>query len=443
MEKTKRREFMYRLLCLTLAALVGISFVPFIEGSAYAAALNGAEDAQTFEVMEDGSEAGDAAPDDVDITEPAEADGDVEYVDADDISETVMIGSLSEGLANAGLFGLSKGGVGIQEASIEELPAGTYSVESSKKGNIITYTGTINAPYKFGSMYLDGPNIKLGTINSSSINYSIDMSYFDVGYHTVILEVLDQSSGSLIDYIGEPYIAVNPTIKPDSKGSIEAYSTYIRFWPYSFGTNDDARLYMEYKPVKAKTWKRSGYMESNMIVSYYDQIYKISGFKPNKKYSTRIRYGVSAEYNYDNKTYTFYGPTLSTGSFKTGAKKKPKIKSVRAKAVSVKYHKVRHYGPYTGVYLYTEKFYTCKVKVTIKLKKKPGAKGLEVSLANGGTKYLKGNKKTYTTTFTIYPNYFFKRPNKSGSKYTVSFRSYQSKKYGGYSPMYSKAKKLS
>jgi hypothetical protein len=174
-----------------------------------------------------------------------------------------------------------------------------------------------------------------------------------------------------------------------------------------------------------------------MVVSYYNQVYKIKGFKKNKKYKTRIRYGVNVEYNLDEQTYTFYGPTLSTGTFKTGQSKKPAIKSVRAKAVSVKYHRVRHYGPYTGVYLYTEKFYTCKVKVIVKLKKKPGTKGIVV---NG--RYLKGNKKTYTTTFNPYPNYHKKHP-RGRSKFKVTLRSYQSKKYGGYSPTYSKTKKLS
>ena len=120
------------------------------------------------------------------------------------------------------------------------------------------------------------------------------------------------------------------------------------------------------------------------------------------------------------------------------------IKSVKVKAINVKFHKHRVPGHYEWVgnsliwiKAYTEKYYTCKYKVIVKMKKKPGTKGIWV---NG--KFIKGNKKTYTVKFTPYPNYFVKKPPKGLKKVTVKIRSYQSKKYYGFSPTYKKKKKV-
>ena len=89
------------------------------------------------------------------------------------------------------------------------------------------------------------------------------------------------------------------------------------------------------------------------------------------------------------------------------------------------------------------RYYTCNLKVTVKLKKKPGTKGLWITLHDGfgQTKWVKGNKKTYTATFKPYPNYFAKKP-KGHYKYKVTVQSGQSKSWGGYSPAWSKNKKL-
>ena len=53
-------------------------------------------------------------------------------------------------------------------------------------------------------------------------------------------------------------------------------------------------------------------------------------------------------------------------------------------------------------------------------------------------KYLKGNKKVYKYKYSPYPNYFAKRPPKGTKKLLVKVYSYQSKKYGGFSPAYKK-----
>ena len=83
---------------------------------------------------------------------------------------------------------------------------------------------------------------------------------------------------------------------------------------------------------------------------------------------------------------------------------------------------------------WTEKYYTYKVKVTVKLKKKPGAAGIWI---NG--KFVKGNKKKYTVTLPG-SSYSAKKPK--GKKFKVNVCSYKGKSYGGLSPLYKKTKKI-
>ena len=317
-----------------------------------------------------------------------------------------------------------------------------YNVNITQSGNTVKVSGTIASPYAFYGLFVDTELAE--PVTGSSVNTTINMSNYATGYHTVIIGLIyTPEPSSYVDMIGRKYmVSNNITARPTYKGRFEVYSKYFNYYPYNIGMqNTDGDLYMEYKTSKAKTWKRSGYMRSNLIELLPTQGFAISGLKPKKTYKTRIRYGTfvtySKDYAGDGKQYFFGGPTLKTTKIKTGAAKKPPIRSVRAQAVNVKYHKVRHYGKYTGVYLYTEKFYTCKIKVTITMKKKPGTKGLFVN-----DRWLKGNKKVYTTTFSPYPNYYFKHPRGSG-KFTVSVRSGQSKKWGGYSPTWSKTKRLS
>ena len=231
--------------------------------------------------------------------------------------------------------------------------------------------------------------------------------------------------------------AVDNVAKPDYSGTFTAYSTYFNWYPFDSFKNSYAvayiagspyYLYMEYS-TNGKKWKRSGKIQGNGFTTLKDQGFKISGLKPNRKYKTRIYYGDI----YGNKL----SPVRSTGTIRTGAKSKPAVKSVTAKATKVKLHKVKHYGYYTGVYLYTEKYYTYNIKVSVKLKKKPGTKGIWL---NG--RFLKGNKKKYTTTFVpLYGGYSAKKP-RGNIKFTVELQSGQSKIYGGYSPKWKKTMKL-
>lgn len=233
---------------------------------------------------------------------------------------------------------------------------------------------------------------------------------------------------------------------PNYNGSFEAYSTYFNYAPFTLGGGNNPnwltsfyspRLYMEYSADGGKTWNKSGYMQYNSITSISSQRYRIGGLKPNTWYKTRIYYGDA----YGNRI----SPYRDTTTFKSGMSSKPAIKKVTAKAVNVKFHKTTRPGYYywTGYsYIWMKpvkmRYYTYNVKVTVRLKKKPGTAGIWV---NG--RWLPGNKKKYTTKFKIaYPyNMSVKKP-RGRVKYTVSVQTGQSKAYGGYSPTWKKRMKL-
>lgn len=243
------------------------------------------------------------------------------------------------------------------------------------------------------------------------------------------------------------YAASDITAAPNSTGKFEVYNTYFNYYPfYGFGnvtwktSYTFYDVYMEYSSDGAN-WTRVGPMAYSLITTANNQGYSISGLQPNTTYMTRLLYG-SSDY-YGNTTY---GPAVASTTIKTGMPTAPKIKSIQAKAVNVKYRKVKHY--WYGIYMYTEKFYTCKVKIIIKLKKRPGTAGIAVRFVGnwmGGpdvTFWMGGNKKKYSKKFTPYPNYFFKNPRKR-SKCTIYVCSGQSSEWGGLSPMITKNKRLS
>ncbi len=327
------------------------------------------------------------------------------------------------------------------------IPSSYHNLTITQSGTTVKVTGTVAQPWSLAYLYVDGTEV--ASLSGQSVNSTINMNNYATGYHTVALGVLNYTD-KIADIIGKKYIVSNTiTAKPGYNGVFEVYSNYLNYFPYDMaGNNAAGNLYMEYIPSGGKTWARSGYMKRNSIKLYIQQSYSIKGLRPNTVYHTRIRYGTYATYSTgwggDGKSYFFGGPVRNTTMIKTGVASKPAIKSVQVKAVNIKYHKVRHPGYYNYVggtlfwhSAYTEKFYTCNVKITVKLKKKPGTKGLWI---NG--KFVQGNKKTYTAKFTPYPNYYAKRP-RGRYKYLVSICTGQDAKWGGYSPLYQKNKKYS
>ena len=338
-----------------------------------------------------------------------------------------------------------------------KIPSSKYNLTITSSGNTAVINGTISSPWMAAAVYVDGTLVSefSGTIRKFS-NYSFNMSsYVGTGYHTVIVVVRSKNSDDTytVDIVGKKRMVCNTiTDRPNSNGVFDVYSSYFNYYPYGSFGNSAGNLYMEYSSNGGKSWQRSGYMKYNLITTASSQGYKIGGLRAKTTYKTRIRYGTYAVYSKDNggdgKSYFFGGPVLNTTTIKTGSASKPKIKSVTLKATKVKYHKLRCPGYYNVVggsvfwhNSYVEKFYTAKVKVTVKLKKKPGTAGVFISLL-GQTKWKKGNKKKYTVTFTPTYNYWVKNPHSGKYKLQVQVYSGQNSSWGGYSPVYSKKKKV-
>ena len=340
-----------------------------------------------------------------------------------------------------------------------------HSVTITQSGSTVTIKGSVPSQYVLGGVIVDETFLTTN-IFGSSVDYSFNINNgsFATGYHTVVVGIYqknaDGGAGDYVEYIMQKYIEANViTDKPTYVGRYEVYSNYFNIYPFQMSAFGFAapRLYLEYSSDNGKTWKRSGYMKPGGVKLAIEEGYKISGLQPNTTYKTRLRYGeavtYSTRYDGDGESYIFLGPALNSTTIKTGKAAKPSVKSVTVKATNVKYHKTPVPGHYewAGTSLiwigsFTEKYYTCKVKVTVNLKKKPGAKGLWIAVNDGfgvTEKFVKGDKKTYTFSFTPHVNYFSKKPNKCNLKYTVTVRSGQSSKWGGYSPSWSKAQKLS
>ena len=428
MKRINRMVLRRRILSLVLALAVGVTFIPAFGGPAFA----GEEKGQTAGTSVDA--AGAAAM----LTLPE-------------------VYRAMESDADAGSIMQAQEGEDIQYCNVQ--------VKINKKKNTCRLVGSIldefaAAPYNltFGRLYIDPQPAMYGTtqaftggtlvatINSPSIDYTIDMTAFDTGYHTVLLEVW---MNGVLDYslcLAKQYIPTNKIkIKPNYKGKYDVYKKSFKIRPYAVGKNQKDDLYLEYrlakaKSKKAKKWKRSGYMQANLIELPTQITYKVGKLKSNKKYKTRLRYGgfytYEGTYFGDGKDHFFGGPAKKSVTIKTGRSKAPAVRAVTVQAVNVKYHEHKVPGHYEWVGNsliwfdpFIEKYYTSSFKVNIYLKKRPGAKGIYTD-----GHYLKGNKTYYTYTFTPYPNYYTKRPP-SGLKTTkVAIRSYQNKAYGGWSP---------
>ena len=233
--------------------------------------------------------------------------------------------------------------------------------------------------------------------------------------------------------------------QPDYDGVFSVYDTWFNYYPFgTYGRNNpyfftsfySPKVYMEYS-ADGVNWSRTGYMQCESVSGPLAARYRIGGLRPGTVYKTRIYYGDK----YGNPV----SPYRTTTTIKTGKKKKPAVKSVSSKAVNVRFHRTYRSGYYywTGYHYVWIKggimeYYTYNVKVTVRLKKKPGTKGIYVN-----DRWLKGNKKKYTTTFRIASPYNIsvKRP-RGNIKYTVQVQSGQSGSWGGYSPAWKKTMRL-
>lgn len=324
----------------------------------------------------------------------------------------------------------------------------TISASETPSTGIAALRGTLaadgknNPHYYFGYITVDGTyesNI-VDTVAGKTLNgHSVNMKKYNIGFHTIyvqIIKVTVDNAGNVSDIVHYKWLAINnvPTYmysRPSSPGSFELYSTYMNYMPTNFLSGGLA-IAMQYS-TDGVHWAESGYMP------YYYQTYTIKNLKPNTVYQTRIYFYQTNKIDGHNFNGAETGSFLYTGSYRTGLAKLPKIKSVKVKAYKVKKRRAGVYGWYTGYYFGSVKYYTYKIKVTVefkakKKKKRPGLNGLYIN----GT-WKKGNKRKYTLKLGPYANYSKPR----GKKFNVYLYSAHSPGgYGGYSPMYSKRKKV-
>lgn len=325
----------------------------------------------------------------------------------------------------------------LREMGVSYDPA-KFTVSQPGSNGLIHVNGTFASDVtpNNGSLviYIDGSSYKTFTWPNTKTTYistDIDIRGLSPGMHYVYVGARPTSSASM-QYTDYKYFASSIYDAPSQGvGSFAFYSNYFDYMSPAFdfvAINKGYKLYMDY-------YKNGKYAGTYGPMNYYQNA-QIGGLTPDSNYSVNLYYGKVVPYNGVNYFLTGKdnGRAINAGSFRTGKAKLPKIKSIKVKAVKVKARKAGVYGWYTGYYFGKVKYYTYKIKVTVKFKKKPGTPGIYL---NGV--YRKGNKKTYSKTFGTYAAY--SRPR--GKKFVVTLYSSQNPSYGGYSPLYSKKKKVS
>lgn len=193
---------------------------------------------------------------------------------------------------------------------------------------------------------------------------------------------------------------------------LETYPTYLFFNPV-YAPLSSSGYYLFYSP-DGNDWNYSFTWGSSI---------EVTGLKPDTEYTIRL---------FSGNLNVYFGET----KVRTG--KPIKVKSVSVKAVKVKKKRERRRTPYLGLPLsgyWT--YYTYKVKITVKLKQKPGTPGIYI---NGIWK--KGNKKKYTVTLPGRFIWWSKKSPKGRAKVNVTvYSALDPNGYGGHSQLWSKTKK--
>ena len=439
MEKKMNGDLLKRLLAVALALTVAVTFIPLLGDIAYAE--DEGEPAVEVEVPD--VDATDPAgittedptditveeptvpedPTDVTVEEPSEGDGinteetvpaEIETaapeIDEEALAESVHLLSLDDSMVAA-----------------KETLDDVFSVSIKRSGASILINAYIKYPYTnngcFRTISIDNSIVR--NINTTSLkNYKIGVAGLSPGYHTVTLGVFTKNEGEhLSDIDPSRTCRVGILYAPAARTGLEFYHNRIAYGMTMDGNLVNYKLFIEYS-TNGKNWKTYG------PISYYDSG-SIYGLLANTNYRVRSYYGVQRS----GKWFTGKeeGKFRYLGNYKTGVADKVQVKSIKVKAYKVKKKKQKVYGYYTGLYLGKRTYYKYKLKIIVKLKKKPGTAGIWIN----GKKY-KGNKKKYVVKLGTMTSYY--KPK--GKKYTVAIYKYHNASWGGYSPMYVKTKKI-
>ena len=293
------------------------------------------------------------------------------------------------------------------------------------KSGVVTVNAETDGSNTFSNIKVDAglqviPNDQIGK-KKASFTFSVtDQKKFSVGRHSLTGYLSDGTECAPLNKIPVS-IYVKPAL---GAGMFETEKDYFVFSPGSFSSASYGDIYIDYKKGKSGTWSTQwgpfGPSSSG----------KIAKLSPSTTYYVRAYYVKKVDGEY------FIGPVTSEVAIKTGPKAKPKIKSVTISKAKVKKVWVKPILNAFGLVVKKGYYaYETTYKVTIKFKKKPGVAGIEV-YAGGVTlpTYIKGNKKSYSTTFTV-------GGKAKGKKTNFQIRTKGNKTYGAWSPFY-KSKKI-
>jgi len=291
----------------------------------------------------------------------------------------------------------------------------SLKVSLAKSTGIASVKGTVTGD-QFDSLYVDG-----SYVSSFSGSKSLNMKDYSVGLHSIYVTLKNHPN------IRVYYSKAVPTyIYSKTSNKLSYFTVGHNYFIYSYGGSSYSKDYncgimLEYRKKGSKKWK-TGYGPYSTGTSV-----KMTKMKSAKKYQVRTYFAKA--FTYGGKKYLIKGKdtgkTSKAVTFKTGGNK--------LKVKSVKITKARQYSRnmtlttwvYIGGFGYprttTYTYWYTDFKITVKLKKKPGAKGIFI-----GSKKVSGNKKKYTTTMTL-------SGKQKGKKLKFELCSYQNGTYKGYS----------
>ena len=425
-----KKKASFRMMVMLLAVLVCLSFMPVFDGAVSAKSA--------------GEKVAEKAQDDSEIKAAETAQG-TQFKTASaaqkilNSKQKTKVGKKSDKSFNKAIAKQSKFGAS-SDPSLLTVSSPDANGIVRVQGNI--YSSSIPAEYKpyvvYDKVYVDDLYTVERDIGSNIMNITIDMKNYSVGYHTIAVTykingstAIDKVSGKLIgttfDYV-PTYIYNSPSNAPG------LYDVYHKKFYYNnvngrYAYDSSCSVQMQHR-IKGKKkygkWISDGYMTNTIN-------YVFPGLKPARKFQTRLYY--CKKFTYKGQEYTFTSGRSAVRTMKAGTKKM-KVKSITVKAYNVKRHPrkliYRHWTSY-WTYVWRVRtigyYYTYKLRATVRLKKKPGAKGIMINAYR-----LKGNKKVYTKK--LGKRATITKPGKN--KYIIYVTSYQNKKYGGWSPQIKK-----
>ena len=310
----------------------------------------------------------------------------------------------------------------------EDVFNASISVDLDKATGVATVTGLAEGD-TFRCLCIDGYVCQDVDIDGlTSFSAEIDMDDYSAGMHDIYAELTNHPDQ---DFYVHNAQGVPTSIKKAPSNKIGYYETGNKYIRYTYKGNgyDDCGIMLEYRKGSG-AWKKVGPIKPGNTK-------KISKLSVGKTYSIRTYFCVKGKFNGQPYEITGkdFGKVSKVIKVKTAAAK-PAVKSIKitgAKHVSYTYQQPVWYRTWIGttLYIYLDHYETIKAwkttyRVTVNLKRKPGAAGIYID-----GKKLKGNKKTYSAKMET-------SGKMKGKKLKVKVYSYQSNQYHGYSQKVSK-----